>query len=207
MLLTACDDRRLRHWDVRISGGKPMQTYEFHQSSVNTCEFCDFGEKFVSTGDDRKLLVWDWCVPSPVKIISDIWVPSMPTAAVHPSSLRFAAVGLNSRVYTFQVNKTTGLVRKSMDFCPPDFSVAGYACEPGYSQDGQVLALGDGKGKIHITKSRMKPDATVNDTSHAIQVFPKAHAPGTPVTCVQWHPCFDGVFLSCGWDGKMNLWM
>ncbi|KAH9259486.1 hypothetical protein BASA81_002529 [Batrachochytrium salamandrivorans] len=138
-LVGACSDRRLRHWDIRIGGNKPQQTYDFHQSAVNTAMFCERGRKFVSTGDDRKMAIWDWGVPSPVKIISEVSLPSIPATALHPSTLSFVGVGLDNRLFQFKINAHTGVVKRAGDCTVEGFHVSG-SCEPGYSHCGRAPA-------------------------------------------------------------------
>jgi pre-mRNA-processing factor 17 len=209
-LLIAFGDRRLRHWDLREAsksdnGNKPSQTYDFHQSSVSSVNFCEHGQKFISTGEDRKLLVWDWGVPSPVKIISEIWLPSMPTTAIHPNTMSFVAVGQDNKIFQFRVHSQTGVIRKSGECLPDGFKVAGFSCEPAYSACGKHIACGDGTGSIHFIKPRAAfSNASLGTTStHRIV---GAHTMNTSVSCVQFHPCFDGVLISVGWDGKMRWW-
>lgn len=199
-LVGACSDRRLRHWDIRVGGHKPQQTYDFHQSQVNTAMFCERGRKFVSTGDDRKMAVWDWGVPSPVKIISEVSLPSIPATALHPSTLSFVGVGLDNRLFQFKINAHTGVVKRAGD-CT--FEGSG-SCEPGYSHCGRYLACGDGKGDVVVySASKLFHGQGPGAVAHRIS---PAHASNTPVSCVKFHPCFDGVVLSVGWDGKLKWW-
>ena len=206
-LLVAFGDRRLRHWDIREHGDKPSQTYDFHQSAVNSVNFCEQGQKFVSTGDDRKLLVWDWGVPSPVKIISEIWLPSMPTTATHPDSMSFVSVGLDNKIFQFRVHPQSGVIRKSGECSPESFRVAGFSCEPSFSPCGKLLACGDGAGTIHFVKTRAAfSNQSTSSSRFSTDKIVHAHASNTCVACVQFHPCFDGVLLSAGWDGKLKWW-
>lgn len=173
-ILTGCGDRRLRHWDIRQAGDRPAQVYDFHQSSVSSATFCENGNKFVSTSDDRRLVVWDWAVPAPVKTIAEVWLPAMPTTAAHPNSLSFVSVGLDDKLYMFRVNASTGAVKKAGEFAPEGFKVHGYSCEPCYSLDGRHLVCGDGSGDIVF----LKINAT--SSSPVVQRIKGAHAVNTP---------------------------
>jgi pre-mRNA-processing factor 17 len=201
-LLLAFADRKLRHWDIRQPSDKPAQVYDFHQSSVSSVLFCEHGNKFVSTGEDRKLLVWDWSVPSPSKIISELWIPGMPTTAAHPDTMSFVAVGLDNRLFQFRVHGQTGVVKKSGECSPNNFRVAGFACEPAYSACGKNLACGDGNGNIHFLRVKSAFQAT-NEKNQQIE---GAHSSSMPVSCVVFHPCYEGVLLSVSWDGSMKMW-
>jgi len=206
-LLLAFADRRLRHWDIRQPGGdKPSQTYDFHQSSVSSVNFCANGDMFISTGEDRKLLVWGWNSPSPLKIISELWIPGMPTTAVHPNTLSFVSVGLDNKLFRFQINPNSDVVKKKGEYSPENFQVAGYSCEPSFSACGTFLACGDGTGRIHTLRVRQAFDSSSSKPKATVQVIEGAHSQNTPVSCVQFHPCFDGVLVSAGWDGKLRWW-
>lgn len=45
--------------------------YEYHQGSVNTITFYEENKHFLTTGDDRKVIAWDFRVPAPIRIITD----------------------------------------------------------------------------------------------------------------------------------------
>jgi WD40 repeat protein len=194
----------LRHWDVRQAVDKPAQTYDYHQSSnVNACSFCDMGRRFVSTGDDKKILVWDLAVPAPIKIFSETWLPGMPALATHPGSFTVAALGMDSKIANFRVSKKSGKILRSGDVTAEGFKAAGFACEPCFSPDGEFLACGDGdEGGVWIWRLKRKR----GDQGGLVQRLAGAHAPGTPVSSVMWHPAFEGVLLSVGWDGRLKWW-
>ena len=62
--LMAASDNKIYQWDVRT--GQVTQEYNYHLQPCNTVTFFDKGNKFVSTSDDKKLLVWefDFVLPS-----------------------------------------------------------------------------------------------------------------------------------------------
>jgi len=203
-LLAACGDRKLRHWDVRQPPDKPAQTYDYHQANtVHAVTFCDLGRRFVSTGEDRQLLVWDWAVPAPIKIVSETWMPSIPALCAHPSSFLVASVGMDSRIGQWRISRRTGKFMRANDISTKDYKAAGFACEPCYSPDGDFLACGDGdQGGIYIWRVKQRKGADAVNVSR----IEGAHAMGSPVASVFWHPCFEGVLMSAGWDGKLKMW-
>jgi pre-mRNA-processing factor 17 len=89
------------------NSGNLVQTYDHHLGPVNSVLFVDNDNRFVSTSvricvsfleaeltvcfgkDDKKVLVWEWNIPVPIKYISEPHMHSMPAIALHPSSTFF----------------------------------------------------------------------------------------------------------------------
>lgn len=207
LVLVACTDRRLRHFDAREPGNKPAQTYEYHLSSVNAAVFCDRARRFASSGDDRQVLVWDFRVPAPIKIFSEVSQPSIPTLACHPDTTRLVGVALDNKFATFKISSTSGKVSRGHEFSPVGFDVGGHACEPGFSPDGNLIACGDAKGAVWCMNlasgARIRSPAGVSSGEHRLDSG--AHR-RVPVCTVAWHPVHRGVLFSGGWDGKVVRW-
>jgi pre-mRNA-processing factor 17 len=55
VFLVAASDNKIYQWDVRTGG--VCQEYNYHLQPCNTINFFDNGRKFVSTSDDKKILV------------------------------------------------------------------------------------------------------------------------------------------------------
>ena len=55
IFLVAASDNKIYQWDVRT--GEVCQEYNYHLQPCNTITFFDNGRKFVSTSDDKKILV------------------------------------------------------------------------------------------------------------------------------------------------------
>jgi len=53
--------------------------------SINSINFIDYGKRFVSTADDKKIFLWEFGIPVVAKHISDPEMNSIPVAKVHPS--------------------------------------------------------------------------------------------------------------------------
>jgi len=203
VVLLACSDRRLRHYDARAPPEKAAQTYEYHLSSVASVAFCDRARRFVSTGDDRQVLVWEFQVPAPVKIFAETWQAGVPTLAAHPSSRFVAGVSLDNRIVSFSVGMSTGRIARGRDVPAPGFTVGGYACEPAFSPDGRVLAVGDGAGDVWL--ARWGAGGEDRAGGGGPRVLRGAHR--GPVVSVAWSPCVEGMLVSAGWDGKAVVWL
>jgi pre-mRNA-processing factor 17 len=72
IFLMAASDNKIYQWDVRT--GAVCQEYNYHLQPCSTVTFFDEGRRFVSTSDDKKILVWEFDIPVPIKYIQD---PSM----------------------------------------------------------------------------------------------------------------------------------
>ena len=65
LFIAGCNDNKIYQWDIRT--GQICQEYNHHLQPCNTVTFFDDGRKFVSTSDDKKILVWEFVIPVPIK--------------------------------------------------------------------------------------------------------------------------------------------
>jgi pre-mRNA-processing factor 17 len=142
--VVGCSDNKIVTYDATT--GEVTQEYNHHQAPVNAIVFVeDHGTKMVTSGDDKKVLVWEWDIGVPIKYISDPTMHSMPCMTLHPSGLWIAAQSLDNHIAVFQGGTRFALQRKKKF---SGHTVAGYACDMAISPDGQFLASGDGNGRI-----------------------------------------------------------
>ena len=64
-VMMAASDNRLWQWD--LNSGETVQEYNHHLAAVNSVLFTDDGRRFVSTSDDKKILIWEYGIPVPIK--------------------------------------------------------------------------------------------------------------------------------------------
>ena len=69
LFLAGSQNRQIVQWDT--NSGEIVQHYDEHMGSVNTISFIEGNKRFVSTSDDKKILVWEFGIPVVVKQISD----------------------------------------------------------------------------------------------------------------------------------------
>jgi hypothetical protein len=73
--------------------------YEEHLSSVNAVCFIDDGRSFVSSADDKKLMIWEFGIPVVKKPISEPHMHSMPyLAETNPDGEFFLAQSMDNQV-------------------------------------------------------------------------------------------------------------
>lgn len=189
--VVGCSDNKIITYHAE--SGEITQEYNHHLAPVNSIVFVeDNGTKMVTSSDDKKVLVWEWDIGVPIKYISDPTMHSMPCLVMHPSQQFFVAQSLDNTICVFKAgNRFTMQKKKKFS----GHQVAGYACEPALSPDGQFLLTGDGKGKLFFWDWKR----------HKVLQKLKAHDNGPAIACV-WHPIEPSVVFSCGWDGIIKMW-
>lgn len=168
------------------------QEYNYHLGAVNSVTFVDEGRRFVSTSDDKKVLVWDYDIPVPIKYISDPEMHSMPSVTLSPNGTVFAGQSMDNAIKCFQAkDKFKELKNKQFK----GHANAGFACQIGFSPDDKFIMSGDGEGKLWFWDYGTK------------RVLKKlqAHDSG-PCMGAIWHPVEASKVATCGWDGAVKLW-
>ncbi len=186
-----CSDNKIVVYDA--TSGEITQEYNHHLAPVNTITFVeDHGMKMITSSDDKKVLVWEWDIPTPIKYISDPTMHSMPVITLHPSLAYFAGQSLDNQIVVYQ-GRDRFAQQKKKKFT--GHQVSGYACDICISPDGQFICSGDGNGKLYCWDWKR---------SKLLQKF-RAHEKGPSVGCI-WHPVLPSTVFTCGWDGIIKMW-
>jgi pre-mRNA-processing factor 17 len=82
LFLSGCSDKKIHQFDQRIPDTS-VSEYTGHQSSVNS--IACFGDKFVSSSDDKTLRVWEWGVPVAIKTVAESNMHAIPSVVVSPN--------------------------------------------------------------------------------------------------------------------------
>ncbi|RLN52101.1 hypothetical protein BBJ29_001623 [Phytophthora kernoviae] len=172
--------------------GEIVQEYNHHLQAVNSVTFVDDNKRFVSTSDDKKILVWEWGIPVPVKYISEPSMHSMPAVTLHPSGGFFAGQSLNNQIDVYSARDKFKINRKKVF---KGHANAGYACQIGFSPNGQYVMSGDGEGRLVFWDWK----------STKLVKKLRAHDRGPTMGAV-WHPLEPSKVVSCGWDGLIKYW-
>ncbi|CAA7258724.1 unnamed protein product [Cyclocybe aegerita] len=188
IFLAGMSDKKIIQYD--INSGEITQEYDQHLGPVNTITFVDENRRFVSTSDDKTIRAWDFDIPVVIKYIAEPHMHSMPAVTLHPSKKYFAAQSLDNQILVYSTDNFRQNRKKRF----AGHSVAGYACQVGFSPDGKWISSGDGEGNVvfwdwktgHI-KSRLKAHSKV-------------------VIAHEWLPHETSKVITASWDGLIKLW-
>lgn len=190
LFLNASMNSKIEQYDLR-SNEKVVQ-YDDHSGPVNTLLFVDNNKKFVSCGDDKKILMWEFGVPVIIRNINEPQVQSITTTALHPSGDYFVAQTADNKIVVFDVKASSLRLVRGKKFMG-HFS-AGYAIGTTFSPNGKYLFSGDQDGRLFSWDWK---------TAAPVQVF-KGH--NNVCIGIDWHPNEPAMMLSCSWDKTIKLW-
>lgn len=190
VFLVAASDNRVYQWDVRT--GAVSQEYNYHLQPCNTITFFERGRKFVSTSDDKKVLVWEYDIPVPIKYIQEPDLHSLPAVTLHPSEDYFVGQSMDNTIVTYECGERVRQIKKKTF---RGHNNAGYACKVDFSPNGKFMMSGEGGGKVTFWDWK---------TLKMLRSF-QAHENG-PCIGSAWHPLSPSIVATCGWDGLIKLW-
>eukprot|EP00322_Chrysochromulina_rotalis_P027344 CAMPEP_0115870836 /NCGR_PEP_ID=MMETSP0287-20121206/22544_1 /TAXON_ID=412157 /ORGANISM="Chrysochromulina rotalis, Strain UIO044" /LENGTH=571 /DNA_ID=CAMNT_0003325595 /DNA_START=8 /DNA_END=1723 /DNA_ORIENTATION=- len=188
-LLAGCSNKQIVQYDMRT--GKIEQVYDQHLGAVNTLTFCEENRRFVTTADDKKMLVWEYGIPVPIKHISDPTMHSMPAVTKTPNDKWLLCTNLDNQITTYSASDRFKLNRKKTF---KGHVVAGYACQPGVSPDGNYVMSGDTDGKLWIWDWK------------SCKVHRKLACHDKVLIQALWHPIEPSCIATCSWDGTIKFW-
>ena len=189
LFLAGCSNKHIVQYDINT--GKAEQIYDQHLGAVNTITFCEENRRFCTTSDDKKMLVWEWGIPVPIKHIADPTLHSMPAVAKTPNDKWMLCTNLDNQITTYSAQDRFKLNRKK---CFKGHVVAGYACQPGVSPCGNFVMSGDTDGRLWFWDWK------------TCRVFRKLKCHDQ--VCIQaiWHPVEPSRVATCSWDGTIKYW-
>ncbi|KAH9817925.1 WD40-repeat-containing domain protein [Melampsora americana] len=188
IFLAGMSDKKIIQYDMR--SGDITQEYDQHLGPVNTITFVDENRRFVTTSDDKTIRAWDFDIPVVIKYIAEPAMHSMPAVGIHPNNKWLAMQSLDNQILIYSSDSFKQNRKKRF----AGHTIAGYACEVGFSPDGRFLSSGDGNGSMifwdwkscRISKRLKCHDQVV--ISHA------------------WLPHETSKLVTASWDGLIKLW-
>ncbi|KZV63122.1 pre-mRNA splicing factor [Peniophora sp. CONT] len=188
VFLAGMSDKKIVQYDLNTS--EITQEYDQHLGPVNTITFVDENRRFVTTSDDKTIRAWDFDIPVVIKYIAEPHMHSMPAVTLHPSKKYFAAQSMDNQILVYSTDNFRQNRKKRF----AGHSVAGYACQVGFSPDGKWLSSGDSSGDVVFwdwktgrIKSRLKAHSKV-------------------VIAHEWLPHESSKVITASWDGLIKLW-
>lgn len=190
IFMAGASDKKIYQWDARTN--QVEQVYDQHLGAVNTITFIDDNRRFVSTSDDKKIFVWDWGIPVPIKYISDPSMHSVPFFMKTPNEKWMLGQSLDNQIIVYGVKGDRFRLNRKKRFV--GHINAGYACQVDVSPDEQFVCSGDSDGTVWFWDWK---------TTRVYRKL-KAHD-GVAIGCA-WHPVETSKFATCGWDGLIKYW-
>ncbi|KAJ6574635.1 pre-mRNA splicing factor [Mycena capillaripes] len=188
VFLAGMSDKKIIQYDM--NSGEITQEYDQHLGPVNSITFVDENRRFVTTSDDKTIRAWDYDIPVVIKYIAEPHMHSMPAVTLHPSKKYLAAQSLDNQILVYGTDNFRQNRKKRF----AGHSVAGYACQVGFSPDGKWISSGDGEGNVVFwdwktgrIKSRLKAHSKV-------------------VIAHEWLPHETSKVVTASWDGLIKLW-
>ncbi|ORM42182.1 Pre-mRNA-processing factor 17 [Babesia sp. Xinjiang] len=183
-------NKKATQFDAR--SGKVSLEYSAHQSNVNTVTFFDDSRKLVTTGDDRRMAVWEYNIPVAVKQLSDPSMHSMPAVVAHPSEKFILGQAMSNQILVYESSGTRfryfGGKRFKGHLC------SGYSIRPACSPDGRYVVSGDARGRVFLW-----------DWKTCRNLATLSGHKSVTMDC-QWHPLQPSRLATCSWDGTIKLW-
>lgn len=188
IFLAGMSDKKIIQYDM--NSGEITQEYDQHLGPVNTITFVDENRRFITTSDDKTIRAWDYDIPVVIKYIAEPHMHSMPAVTLHPSKKYFAAQSLDNQILIYSTDNFRQNRKKRF----AGHSVAGYACQVGFSPDGKWISSGDGEGNVVFW------DWKTGRIKSRLQAHSKV------VIAHEWLPHESSKVVTASWDGLIKLW-
>ncbi|GFZ50906.1 Pre-mRNA-processing factor 17 [Saitozyma sp. JCM 24511] len=187
--LAGMQDKKIIQYDTRAH--EIVQTYDQHLGPVNTITFVDDNRRFVTTSDDKTIRGWDYDIPVVIKYIAEPYMHSMPAVTKHPSNKYFACQSLDNQILVYSADGSFKQAKKKRF---AGHTIAGYACQIGFSPDGKYISSGTGGGDVVFWDWKTG------------RIVKRLRAHNQVVIDHVWLPNEHSKVITASWDGLIKLW-
>ncbi|EFP92250.2 hypothetical protein PGT21_007521 [Puccinia graminis f. sp. tritici] len=188
IFLAGMSDKKIVQYDMR--SGEITQEYDQHLGPVNTITFVDENRRFVTTSDDKTIRAWDFDIPVVIKYIAEPAMHSMPAVSLHPNNKWLAMQSLDNQVLIYSADSFKQNRKKRF----AGHTIAGYACEVGFSPDGKFLSSGDGSGSMVFWDWK------------SCRILKRLKCHDQVIISHSWLPHETSKLVTASWDGLIKLW-
>ncbi|KAI9609162.1 hypothetical protein KEM48_002990 [Puccinia striiformis f. sp. tritici PST-130] len=183
-------DKKIVQYDMR--SGEITQEYDQHLDQCkNTITFVDENRRFVTTSDDKTMRAWDFDIPVVIKYIAEPAMHSMPAVSIHPNNKWLAMQSLDNQVLIYSADSFKQNRKKRF----AGHTIAGYACEVGFSPDGKFLSSGDGSGSMVFWDWK------------SCRILKRLKCHDQVIISHSWLPHETSKLVTASWDGLIKLWV
>ncbi|KAK0519882.1 hypothetical protein OC842_007288 [Tilletia horrida] len=188
IFLTGTANKKIVQFDTNT--GEIVQEYDQHLGAVNTITFVDENRRFVTTSDDKTMRAWDFDIPVVIKYVADPTMHSIPAVTLHPNKKWLGCQSLDNQVLIYG-SDTFKQNRKKVF---KGHTIAGYACQVGFSPDGKFVSSGDGEGNLVFWDWK------------SCRLLKRLRAHKEVIIAHEWLPHETSKIVTGSWDGLIKLW-
>ncbi|KAE8211909.1 hypothetical protein CF327_g4386 [Tilletia walkeri] len=170
--------------------GEVVQEYDQHLGAVNTITFVDENRRFVTTSDDKTMRAWDFDIPVVVKYVADPTMHSLPAVTLHPNKKWLGCQSLDNQLLIYGADTFKQNRKKVFK----GHTIAGYACQVGFSPDGKFVSSGDGEGNLVFWDWK------------SCRLLKRLRAHKEVIIAHEWLPHETSKIVTGSWDGLIKLW-
>ncbi|CAB4253759.1 similar to Saccharomyces cerevisiae YDR364C CDC40 Pre-mRNA splicing factor, important for catalytic step II of pre-mRNA splicing and plays a role in cell cycle progression [Maudiozyma barnettii] len=190
--IVGLSDSRILHYDTRVTEQNGLvQTYDHHIGGILDVKYFQDGSKFISSSEDKTVMIWNSGVNIPIKNISDTAQYSMPVINTHPTQKYFCTQSMDNAIYTYNMKPK---FRKLPNKIFKGQKSVGYAIGFTFAPDGHYICSGDIRSKVLLW------DWTTSKLLKEISIPGKS-----PISQVKWHPQETSKVICSGPAGKIYL--
>eukprot|EP00735_Rhodelphis_limneticus_P000942 TRINITY_DN11477_c0_g1::TRINITY_DN11477_c0_g1_i1::g.10892::m.10892 TRINITY_DN11477_c0_g1::TRINITY_DN11477_c0_g1_i1::g.10892 ORF type:complete len:577 (-),score=62.27,sp/O60508/PRP17_HUMAN/47.55/1e-169,WD40/PF00400.27/1.1e-08,WD40/PF00400.27/7.5e-09,WD40/PF00400.27/0.28,WD40/PF00400.27/0.00018,WD40/PF00400.27/76,WD40/PF00400.27/3.9e+02,WD40/PF00400.27/0.00024,Nup160/PF11715.3/1.1,Nup160/PF11715.3/3.9 TRINITY_DN11477_c0_g1_i1:29-1726(-) len=187
--LVGGSDKKILQYDINKE--EWAQEYDQHLAAVNSVTFVDNNTRFISSSDDKKLLVWEYGIPVVIKYISEPHMHSIPAITPTPNGKWILGQSMDNQIVVYEAQDRFRFNKKKAfrgHIC------AGFSIQPGISTDCRYVTSGDSGGNLWIWDWK------------TTRTLKKLRAHDGVCTSSVWHPIEPGNLATAGWDGIIKYW-